>query len=333
MATKTVPADTAELEDGRRPDIEAELDDKYHVKWSYVPQVPIAKFDLNKSQHNQARFEPIDPHTVEQYADAVKRGDKFPPVIAWRPTPRGRLVIIDGNHRLSAHTRAETPVDVYEVDRDTDPRTVALMTFSFNTKHGRPTSEAERLSQAVYLVDNGASIDHAAAAVNLPSKALKKALARNAADRRADEVGLRRNEWDTLTSTVKNRLKDIATDEGFEDAARLAYDARLGAEEVFELVATLNATKSGKRQSAIIHKYRELHAERIQAGGVLKTGGRKAPSPKGRLNMMLGQVLALPEDDSIIVNSYAAPERANAAKSLRETGDRMLRLAGKLEGK
>jgi len=325
----------AALEGGRRPDIEKELSDQYHVKWQFVHGVSVARFDLERSRHNQARFEAVDEHTVQLYTEAVKRGDQFPPVIAYKASARGRYILIDGNHRLAAHAAADKPLDVYEVAQGTDPRTLALMTFGFNTRHGKPTSEAERVSQAVYLVDNGASLDKAAAAVNIPPRQLKKALARNTADRRADEVGLRRPEWDSLNNTVKNRLKDIATDEGFADAANLAYAARLDAQEVFDLVALVNATKSGQRQRAIVKAQRAIYSERIQAGagGVLRSGGKRALTPKTRLNMVIGQAMALPDDYSVLVNAYAPPERAEAAKHLREASTRMTALANHLDGK
>lgn len=330
--TKTREKKVDAAEGGRRPDIEKELTEKYAVDWLYRPAVPLSQFDVEKSLHNQARFEPVDEKTVELYAEAVRRGDDFPAVLAYKPTARGRLVMIDGNHRLSAHIRADRPVNVYEVDRKTDPRTVALMTFAFNTRHGRPTTEAERLSQAIYLVDNGSSMDHAAAAVSIPVKHLKRAMARSAADTRADEVGLRRNEWDSLGATVKARLSNIATDEGFGDAAKLAFAAKLDANEVFELVALVNTTRSGQRQRAIVSKQRELHKERIQAaaGGLLGTADRRALGPKQRLNMALGQAFALPEDDAQIVSMYAAPERNDAAKRIMEASERLARIASAL---
>src|SRR5664280_2380946 len=43
------------------------------------------------------------------------------------------------------------------------------------------------------------------------------------ADRRADEVGLLRNEWDSVLPAVRGRLLMIATDEGFRAAAMLAH--------------------------------------------------------------------------------------------------------------
>lgn len=331
MPTKTKPQATT-LDQGRRPDLEKELSDKYHVEWSFVSGVSPSQFNVAESQHNQARFEPINQATVNEYTEAVKRGDAFPAVVAFRPTPRARYIIIDGNHRLSAHVAAEARLDVYEVSPKTDPRTIALMTFALNTRHGRPTSEQERLHQALYLIDNGSTIPAAAAAVNISVAALKRAVSKNNADRRADEVGLRRNEWDSLSSTVKNRLTNITTDEGFMAGAQLAFAAKLDAQEIFDLVALVNTTKSGARQASIVKNQREVYMDRIQAtgGGVMSTGNRAGMGPKARVSMVIGQALALPEDDKALLAAYAVQERDDAAKRMREAGDRLHRLAGVL---
>jgi hypothetical protein len=318
---------------GRRPDIEQELTENYHVQWKYHPGVETKKFDLDKSLHNQARFDPVDRPTVEQYKEAVLRGSAFPAVLAWRPTPRGRLVIIDGNHRLVAHDEAGVPIDMYEIDRDTNPQTVALLTFAMNTTHGRPTTEDERVTQAIYLIDNGASIDHASAAVNVSPRIVKRAISRGKADQRADEVGLKRNEWDGLAQTVKNRLKDISTDEGFFAAAELAFAAKLDANEVFDLVALLNQSgKSGLKQTKIVKQQRADMLDRIQAaaGGVLGTADRKRRTPRQQVSMALGQVMALPEDDKVIIQAYSGPERQEAAENIRAVSVRLGRLADAL---
>ena len=319
------------LEPGRRPDIEHELSDTYHVDWKYVSGVGTHLFDEVKSLHNQARFDPIDPKTVDLYTESVKRGDVFPAVLAYRPSPRARYVMIDGNHRLLSHIAADqTPLDLYEIDRDTNPLTIALLTFSMNTRHGKPTSEEERVHHAIYLVDNGASIDNAAAAVSIAPRTLKKALSRAKADERADSVDLKRNEWDALNVTVKTRLLNISTDEGFRAAANLAFLAKLDANEVFELVAQMNTSgKSGRKQEAIVKAHRELHQQRIQAGGggVLSGGHRKPRGAKQRVSMAIGQCLALPDDYDVIVKAYAIPERIDAAKRMREASAKLTTLA------
>ena len=42
-----------------------------------------------------------------QYAEAMKRGDEFPPVIAHGKM--GKLIMADGNHRLQAAIKAKKP--------------------------------------------------------------------------------------------------------------------------------------------------------------------------------------------------------------------------------
>src|SRR4051812_39000956 len=100
---------------GRRPDIEADLTDKYAVSWEYLENVGANQFDIETSLKNQARFEPLHEETVEEYAEAMGRGDLFPAVVAIRRRKNGKLVIIDGNHRLAAAQRADVPLSVYEV--------------------------------------------------------------------------------------------------------------------------------------------------------------------------------------------------------------------------
>jgi hypothetical protein len=319
--------------DGRRPDIEHELTHKYQVSWTFTSGVDAKRFDRDRSLHNQARFQPLDKPTVELYREAVRRGDRFPPVIAYRPGGLGRagkFVIIDGNHRLVAHAEEGAPLDVYEVAPETHPQTVALMTFALNTQHGRPTSEVERIGHAIYLVDNGASETAAAAAVNLSPRILRRALHASKADRRADEVGIRRNEWDTLASPLKARLVQITTDEGFAAAAKLAIAARLNHHEIRELASMLAATRSGKRQASIVAHAREQYADRIGAtgAGVLGTAGKKRiVNSRARIGLIVGSILALPEDDSAIVTAYAAPDRATTADRLRAASARLTALA------
>lgn len=325
----TAIVEAATFEPSRRPDIEHDLSETYQVDWKFVPNVRPTQFDHAKSLHNQARFDPIDQTVVDLYTESVRRGDIFPAVIAYRPAKGQRFVIVDGNHRLAAHTAVGVEFDMYEIAQDTDPHMIALLTFALNTRHGKPTSEEERTHQAVYLLDNGASIEAAAAAVSIPVKTLKKALSRAKADQRADLVGLKRPDWDALNATVKSRLLNINTDEGFAAAAMLAFQAKLDANEVFDLVAQLNLTKSGTKQEALVKTLRDLHQGRIQAGagGVLHTAHRKTMGSKQRLNMAVTHALALPDDYGPLVKAYAVGERPDAAKHIREAAGRMLTLA------
>lgn len=326
----TPPRPYRKKDQGRRPDIEAELNDHYHVNFAYLNGISADEFDIDKSLANQARFVPVDEDTVKLYQEGVERGDPFPAVLAWRPG-RGsspKLVIIDGNHRLVAHQRAGVPLDLYEIDRSTKAQTVALMTFAFNTRHGRPTTEEERIEQAIYLIDNGASQADAADAVNVGRGVLSRAVARNKADKRADEAGVDRREWESLGHTVRARLVGISTDEGFYGATHLAYAARLGVEESLDLVNLLNTTRSGSRQKAMIKAETERHAERIQdnGAGVLSNAGKRPMGNKARVGILLGQVLALPEDFGALVNAYTGVELEREGQKVLDASERLRKL-------
>src|SRR5664280_1355128 len=122
-----------------------------------------------------------------------------------------------------------------------------VLAFRANARHGVPNAENERLSHAVYLLDSEGSLAQAAAVCMVSERALRTRWNKRRADRRADEVGLLRNEWGSLLSAVRGRLLMIATDEGFRAAAILAHRARLSTSAAVKLVSEVNGTKSGAR--------------------------------------------------------------------------------------
>ena len=325
----------------RRPDIEDALSRQFHVEWDFVAGVSAEEFNVDASLANQARLEePVNEDTVERYREAAERGDVFPAVVAYRP---GRakaplLVNIDGNHRLVAHMRAHEgqglPLAVYEVARATRPQIITLMTMSFNTKHGRPTSEKERIHHALYLIDNGSSADAAATAMNVPVRLVKAALARAKADERAKEVGVDLREWHALTDGQRRRLIAVGTDEGFARAVHTTHAAGLGAEEVNELTALLNQSgRSAKRHNQIMDAEDDRLRERIQsngAGTMPTATQRRKVTPKARLSSVLGQVLSLPEDIDTLAATFSPAERDDAVQRVTDAYERLGKLLAAL---
>ena len=100
-----------------------------------------------------------------------------------------------------------------------------MLAFRANARYGVPNTEDERLSHAVYLMDSEVTLSQAAAVCMVSERALRTRWNKRRADRRADEVGLLRNEWDSLLPVVRGRPLMIATDEGFRAAAILAHRA------------------------------------------------------------------------------------------------------------
>lgn len=322
----------------RRPDIEAELSDKYHVDYTIQAGVDPADIDLDASLANQARlFEPVNEETVQQYQDAIERGDVFPGIIAYRPGRKvaAPLVIIDGNHRALAYKRAGKPIPVvYEVDRSTRRQTISVMTYAFNARHGRGLKEAEAVHHALWLIKNGASQTDAASTVNLRMAVLRKALAKATADDRAREVGIDPRFWDSLPDTSRARLTSITTDEGFHGAAELVAKAGLNVGEIMELVQTLNSgsNKSAIKQRRIIEAETERYRDRIQgsAGGIKQpgAGGNRQPaSPRAHVARVMGQVRSLPDDVESLADSWAEAERKEGARMVMDGARKLMKLA------
>lgn len=320
----------------RRPDIEAYLDSK-GVKWIYHEHVKFDDIDMERSLRNQARIhKKLDEEVVDRYLEAMSRGDVFPPLIGARAgRSDSKLVNVDGNHRAASSKKkgdAFYPYGYYEIV-DADPQIIVLMTFEANTKHGLPTSEEERVHQAIWLIDNGANQKQAAAAVNVPERAIKKLWNKVVADRRADEVGILRSHWDHLSQSIRQRLVTVATDEGFRALTELTFRAKLDWDEVNRLVNELNASRSGTKQAAMVENWVNVYADRIQAnlGGVGTSNSRKGATPKQRYQLALGSVLALPDDPSSLTNMFAAGERAEAARKAREAAKKFTAMAKALE--
>ena len=139
------------------------------------------------------------------------------------------------------------------------------MMMQANAHHGLLTPREDRIQHALWLIDNRKyGIERAAAEVNLPTSAVRTRYDKVRADRRADEVRLKRSDWDTLVASVRSRLLSIGTDEGFKAAARLAIAAALSAAQVDDMVLAVNGfPKSATKQEQIVRALRKDYAERI----------------------------------------------------------------------
>lgn len=321
IRTRTVSKGQAE---GGDPKIEEFLDDK-GIKWTFRPGVSPDEFDVDKSLHNQARFEPLDEHRVDTYAEAMKRGDKFPPVIAHG---KDKLVIADGNHRLVGSQKAKKPLDVYDIT-GASATLITQVGYEANTRHGWPTSEAERIHQALWLMDQGATVVAAAAALAVPTNALKKASQKRGTDERFRHAGISPVVIEKLPESVKWRLAMVSTDEGFTALTDLAHRAALGVDEVFKVVTEINELKSSAKQVAYVENLRDVYADQMAAsgGGVIT---RRAQGPRARIAMAIGNILNLPDSTEAILTSYHGAEREEAAKKMKTAARRLNEIAKQL---
>lgn len=328
MATKTRTEERSTVEGGDAR-IEDYLDSK-GVQWRFHPKLKTDEFDAERSLRNQVRFEAVDPGVVDTYAEAMKRGDIFPPVVTHQVG--GKHVNADGNHRMQAAIKARKPLAAYEMV-DADAAIITLVAFELNTRHGKPTSEAERIHHALYLLENGATIKTAAEAVNLPERVVNKASVRQNTLARFAEQGIAPLVIEKLSETAKWRLAGISTDEGFKAAVDLAIAANLSADQIFDLVTRVNSIRSSNGQENMIKDMRADLLGSIQASGggvMISQNGKRVMGPRARIGLAVSNILALPDDIPGMAKQWVGADREETAKKAEETAKRLTALAKEL---
>jgi ParB-like chromosome segregation protein Spo0J len=252
--------------------------------------INIEQVDKVASHRNQARVSaPINEDTVVLYGAAMESGDEFPPLVVYQRRD-GKLVVIDGNHRVSAMDLAGLEsTDAYIVS-DINETQRLLLTFEANTKHGLPTSMEERLRQAVNLVELGASQTSAARNLGLPVPRVQTAVTQFRTDKRLAQLGVDR--WDRIPSTARRRLWNLRNDGVFKAAATLAVEANMSGTDLDDLIRRVNLASRGdeKKQLAVIDTERKVRTEDIRVSGGGRVGWSRAALG---LNSILSRMVRL----------------------------------------
>lgn len=254
-------------------------------------RVMLSDINTRQSLQNQARFQPLDESLVVTYGEAMASGDRFPPVVLLSQ-PSGYLVI-DGNHRVTAAALVGlAEIDAYIVENLSE-RTVSVLTFDANTKHGLPTSAEERKQHAVYLVETaGITQKEAAQMLNVPERALNKSIQLARANRRLTSLGVER--WQNMGMAVRERLQAISNDHVFKAAAELTILAKFDQETLSAMVTEINKTSTETDALAVVEAERERQKDRID----MTMGGRASlPQSVTRLSRSLSYAeRVIPED-------------------------------------
>jgi hypothetical protein len=284
--------------------------------WEFV-NYDMSQIDVKRSRENQARIgKPIDDELVNQYVIALENGDVFPAIVLAEGGNRKALVV-DGNHRDEAHRQAkETKIWAYVI-KGAPQAAITLLTYEANAKHGKMTSEHERLVQAMHLIDGNVSAEEAARRLGLPVSKVRDHASMNRVDQRADEVGISRVQWDQLPAGTKKRLGQITTDEGFTAASKLALDAKLPTAAITKIVSDLNQPnmRSSSKQAAHVSQLRAVYRDTIQTGGDRSKAqqGRQGRPPRVVYGMALQQLDVLPSA-AMITARMTESEKAEWAR-------------------
>lgn len=221
----------------RNADTEAWLDE-HGIAWTFEPELALASIDVAASMANQARLEAVVEEVVDRYAADMERGDQFPAVVVNR-RPRAKTgVLIGGNHRTAAAGRVgRSTVPAYVVE--VAPAVAQRLAYEDNRRHGLPPGEAERILQAIHLVQTGASQGEAARVVGLSLGKVQRGIGTVRADARAKELGI--EGWGDLSPSKRWRLSSIEDSSAFAAAAGVVIRTGMSVEDVYSLVVAVNA--------------------------------------------------------------------------------------------
>lgn len=269
------------------PKVEALLA-RLGVSWEWI-MVSIDLIDATASRGNQARLNDIvDESRVEEYAEAMKRGDTFPGLVG-HALGDGTFFLNGGNHRLAAARRAQrSSVGVYLI-RTNDAGMRHLVTVLLNTLEGVRPSRADLLAQCIYAIEHyGYESKAAALQFSLPLDSVQTERRRIVTRGRLAKAGVG---VDALSSRTLDAMHSVSNDVAFREAASVLTAAKLPDADARQFITEIREQRTEAGASAVAQQWRDRDSSKLARAGLLrrKPSGpaRARASLVGALNMAL----------------------------------------------
>lgn len=203
----------------RSPKLERWLDE-LGASWVFDPDLPLNRINRARSMANQVRHVALDPDVVDRYAADMIRGDQFPALIVTPNDPDlGDFALLGGNHRFAGADRAGRSTHAAYIVNGT-PKVLLRVAVEDNRNHGLPTTEAERTTHGLALIDLGYTQAEAARITGIGAKKLSEA---------------------RILADVSDRAATLGVDDGFHRLSRFCRQAlsRIPIDDVFAAAAEL----------------------------------------------------------------------------------------------
>lgn len=268
---------------------------RHEVAYAPLTAIPMDLIDEKRSRTNQARRDSIVTDSVDRYANALRNGAVFPPIVVF--PLGGRLVIVDGNNRQAAARRVGREfIQGFVISEETPSELIQLLTIEANAHHGVTPDTGWRVAQAFQLVSLGYTDQQAADAVNVNVTAVRVARAVQDAEARARKMKV--NGFAELPVAMKQTLGTVKDDPVFFQAVKVALSTGMSLEQTREMTRMVKAIPSeAQRIDAIaaIAKERGLEAATKKALGKTSGPGRRTHSPKTQLVSGIGMLVSVDE--------------------------------------
>jgi hypothetical protein len=166
--------------------------ESFGVEYELFDGVPLDVIDKQASLRNQARRNPLNRDVAMVYAQAMKAGAIFPPVVGY--FNGASIILVDGNHRFAgAESAGAEVIAVYVLDLNSGAPSINDMVASANaTLNGLGATDEERIRHAISRVDGGMSVTNAARMCGVKDSTLKNNLDAERVVRHSERFGLGR---------------------------------------------------------------------------------------------------------------------------------------------
>lgn len=231
--------------------------------------------DEAASLANQARDNAIAPATVDKYAEHMRNGAVFPPIVLRRNGEQ--LVVINGNHRAQAARRAGVQVAAYVVECS-DEQALA-MTLTANETNGLSLSDAERRAR-VERLQTVYTAEQIALELGIPRGRVSTIIGANRMIRRLREAGAS-DLADKLPESTLHALSRLDSD--LAETALTAFSipgANVGPTAVAKLASEAGKLESHAERVALVNEWVRDVAHKASS----KLAGTKSgPKPEAAL--------------------------------------------------
>jgi hypothetical protein len=292
-----------------------EMLDKAGVEYR---QDKIKVSEVSIGQQSQIRVGEIyDREQASIYAQAMKKGDEFPPVIVWSKTGKPNYQVIDGNHRLAAARINQTEFISALIVKDPTPAQLTSLVFTTNGSHGKPLTINDRVTWALKLMnDYKYTIRKAAEAARINERALDDRIMTYRAQERCQHLGIRA----PISDMRMKFFMRIGSDDVFKRAVVLL--GHLSGAEIQTIVRELNELPTdGQRLAWLDSREASMNAVKASSASILKGDEyatiHTAVTKLGRLVRKIDEpasIASMPEEPrEIIINQLVAQRDAISA--------------------
>lgn len=275
-----------------------QIEDLGFTDWSFNWDEPVPTDEVRIQVRNEKNVGQVGEVLV--YAEAMRRGDKFPPVVYTRDGTR-----IDGNTRLRAAQKLGWPTfpafvinqDIKDADAFTQERFFALG-GAFNSGGPKPLSRAEMTELVKRLARNPEhwTADKVAQHLHVKRGTVSAVFAEIRAEQRATALGVKLN--GAVCPSAKTQLggkSEKLSDDVFREVAQLTQAAALSTTDLSDLLKRVTTITTGdKERLNVIAAEREVRKPQIEG---FAAGGRKKPLPSAGIRQAAERIAQFRADD------------------------------------